>query len=48
MRDGQPVELDTSALGDGHLSYPHVVRDGDTYLLPEMAGVGRAAAHPTR
>jgi hypothetical protein len=33
--------LDTSALGRGHLSYPHVVKDGElVFMLPEMAQIG--------
>lgn len=35
------ARIDTSAIGNGHLSYPHVVRhEGRTYVLPEMATVG--------
>jgi hypothetical protein len=41
IRDGRFRTVDTSRLGSGHLSYPHVVRDGgEFYLLPEMAQVG--------
>jgi hypothetical protein len=41
LRPDDMRELDTRLLGDGHLSYPHVVHvDSRTYLLPEMAAIG--------
>lgn len=41
LRGGDITCLDTELVGDGHLSYPHVVRDGpNLYLLPEMSRIG--------
>jgi hypothetical protein len=41
IRGGRVTDLDTASIGDRHLSYPHVVADGeDRYLLPEMSYVG--------
>jgi hypothetical protein len=35
------LRMDTSLLGNGHFSYPFIVRDGDNiFLLPEMSELG--------
>lgn len=47
VRRGTIDVLDTSAIGSGHLSYPHVVDDGsDRYLLPEMSNIGSQQIFP--
>jgi hypothetical protein len=45
---GQSIDvLDTSSIGSGHLSYPHVVAEGARrYLLPEMSAIGPQRLFP--
>jgi folate-dependent phosphoribosylglycinamide formyltransferase PurN len=41
LRGDAVWKIDTRVLGRGHLSYPHVVRDGhEVQVLPEMAQIG--------
>jgi folate-dependent phosphoribosylglycinamide formyltransferase PurN len=41
LRGDAVWKVDTRVLGQGHLSYPHVVRNGpEIHVLPEMAQIG--------